>query len=250
MSHRNAPLTAAGRLRLVERCQYRPIAHVAAEAGLSRQCLSKWVNRYCGQRQPGWPTGPACLTPRRRRRAGGGGADRGLASGPQVVGAHDRDRTGRRGHRVSAATVGRWFVRLGINRRRDLDPDRREQPQTGHDHRPLSGAHDPPGRQEGRPDPRRRWLARPWPRQRRGPGRPARQSSERRRQAGYVYLHSAVDGFSRLAYTEHLPDETAATTIGFFDRPARSSPPTASAGSCAWSPTTGPTTVPPPSSAP
>jgi len=36
--------------------------------------------------------------------------------------------------------------------------------------------------------------------------------------AGYVYLHSAVDGFSRLAYTEHLPDETAATAIGFWAR--------------------------------
>ncbi|SFH02344.1 leucine-zipper of insertion element IS481, partial [Actinopolymorpha cephalotaxi] len=46
MSHASAPLTAAGRLRLVTRCQTRPIAHVAAEAGVSRQCLSKWVNRY------------------------------------------------------------------------------------------------------------------------------------------------------------------------------------------------------------
>jgi transposase InsO family protein len=27
-----------------------------------------------------------------------------------------------------------------------------------------------------------------------------------------------VDGFSRLAYTEHLPDEKAATTIAFFAR--------------------------------
>src|SRR5665648_897435 len=36
--------------------------------------------------------------------------------------------------------------------------------------------------------------------------------------AGYVYLHSAVDGYSRLAYTEHLGDEKAITTIGFFHR--------------------------------
>ena len=28
-----------------------------------------------------------------------------------------------RGHEVSTATVQRWLVRLGINRRRDLDPD-------------------------------------------------------------------------------------------------------------------------------
>ena len=46
MSHANAPLTPAGRLRLVRRCEHRPIAHVAAEAGVSRQCLSKWKARY------------------------------------------------------------------------------------------------------------------------------------------------------------------------------------------------------------
>jgi hypothetical protein len=33
-----------------------------------------------------------------------------------------------------------------------------------------------------------------------------------------VYLHSAVDGYSRLAYTEALPDEKAATAIGFLHR--------------------------------
>ena len=38
------------------------------------------------------------------------------------------------------------------------------------------------------------------------------------RSAGYVYLHSAIDGFSRLAYTEPLANETAKTAIGFFAR--------------------------------
>jgi len=36
--------------------------------------------------------------------------------------------------------------------------------------------------------------------------------------AGYVFLRSIVDGYSRLAYTEHLIDEKAATTIGFYAR--------------------------------
>ena len=36
--------------------------------------------------------------------------------------------------------------------------------------------------------------------------------------AGYVYLHSAVDGFSRLAYTEALADETAKSAVGFWAR--------------------------------
>ena len=35
---------------------------------------------------------------------------------------------------------------------------------------------------------------------------------------GYTYLHSAIDGYSRLAYTEALENETAATTIAFFAR--------------------------------
>ncbi|PJJ06544.1 transposase [Streptomyces sp. 2333.5] len=50
MHHRNAPLSVEGRRRLVERCENRPIAHVAAEMGISRACASKWVNRYrrCG----------------------------------------------------------------------------------------------------------------------------------------------------------------------------------------------------------
>ncbi|OAH12105.1 hypothetical protein STSP_45660 [Streptomyces jeddahensis] len=46
MTHANAPLNIEGRRRLVERCGSRPIAHVAAEAGVSRACLSRWKIRY------------------------------------------------------------------------------------------------------------------------------------------------------------------------------------------------------------
>ncbi|OPX12450.1 hypothetical protein B1964_21515 [Gordonia sp. i37] len=46
VSHRNAPLTLEGRRRLIERTRTRPIAHVAAEMGISRATASKWVNRY------------------------------------------------------------------------------------------------------------------------------------------------------------------------------------------------------------
>ncbi len=35
-----------------------------------------------------------------------------------------------------------------------------------------------------------------------------------------MYLHRAVDGYSRMAYTEPLADETAVTTIGFWHRAA------------------------------
>ncbi|MFF9203499.1 hypothetical protein ACF1AE_17030 [Streptomyces sp. NPDC014986] len=46
MTHANAPLNIEGRRRLVERCRTRLAAHVAAGAGVSRACPSKWKNRY------------------------------------------------------------------------------------------------------------------------------------------------------------------------------------------------------------
>ncbi len=46
MTHANAPLSTEGCRRLTERCRPRPIAHVAAEMGISRACTSKWVNRW------------------------------------------------------------------------------------------------------------------------------------------------------------------------------------------------------------
>lgn len=39
-----------------------------------------------------------------------------------------------------------------------------------------------------------------------------------KQRVGYTYLHSAVDGFSQLVYTEALEVETAKTTIGLFAR--------------------------------
>src|SRR5699024_1322059 len=40
------PLSLEGRRRLIRRCRTRPIAHVAAEMGISRACASEWVNRW------------------------------------------------------------------------------------------------------------------------------------------------------------------------------------------------------------
>ncbi|MDQ0791641.1 transposase [Streptomyces sp. B1I3] len=57
MTHANAPLTIEGRRRLVERCRTRPIAHVAAEAGVSGSCLSTWKNRYDQYGEAGMGTG-------------------------------------------------------------------------------------------------------------------------------------------------------------------------------------------------
>src|SRR5690606_35010529 len=124
MSHANAPLTPAGRLRLVLRCEHRPIAHVAAEAGISRQCLSKWKARYDELGEVGL-------------------LDRSSAPhySPTHLGSHGVEQIERlqreqkwtarqivlelirSGHRVYLTPVSGWLVRLRINRRRDIDPD-------------------------------------------------------------------------------------------------------------------------------
>lgn len=217
MSHANAPLTPAGRLRLIERCRTRPIAHVAAEAGVSRACLSKWKARYDRLGEAGLhdrasvphhsPTQTSDAVVERiealRREHKWSAARIAL----ELAG---------EGHHVSARTVGRWLERLGINRRRHLDPD------GSANRRPGTITARYPGhmihldvKKVGRIPDGGGWRAH-------GRGSAAHKAAQRAKtagaKAGYVYLHSAVDGFSRLAYTEHLPDERATTTIGFFHR--------------------------------
>ncbi len=47
VSHRNARLTIHGRRLLIERvCSGRPVAHVAAEMGISRPTAHKWLHRW------------------------------------------------------------------------------------------------------------------------------------------------------------------------------------------------------------
>ncbi|AMY18491.1 hypothetical protein A3Q40_01096 [Rhodococcus sp. PBTS 1] len=64
---------------------------------------------------------------------------------------------------------------------------------------------------------------------------------------GYIELHSAIDGYSRLAYPEALPDEKPSRQQHLSIGPGRSSPSTVSTASTDWSPTTGPATEPTPS---
>ncbi len=124
MTHANAPLNIEGRRRLVERCRTRPISHVAAEAGVSRACLSKWKNRYDTHGEAGLrdrPSVPLCSP---------------TQIPPDVVERieqlrRDNKWSARRitlelasqGVRISERTVGRWLARLGISQRRFLDPD-------------------------------------------------------------------------------------------------------------------------------
>ncbi|MEU6732300.1 leucine zipper domain-containing protein [Streptomyces physcomitrii] len=69
MTRANAPLSTEGRRRLIERCQTRPIAHVAAAMGISRACTSKWVKGYRRHGELGLLTVPPRLDASRRRPA-------------------------------------------------------------------------------------------------------------------------------------------------------------------------------------
>lgn len=215
--HRNAPLSVEGRRRLVQRCQTRPIAHVAAEMGISRQCASKWVNRHRRYGEIGLLDRPS--TPHHQPTAT-------TATTVKRIEQLRRDHkcSARRitlelaadGVRVSVRTVSRHLAHLGLHRRRFLDPtgelNRTPRPilarWPGHmvhlDVKKVGQIPDGGG-----------WRVH-------GRGSDHAKQVDRGKKRGdrphYTYLHSAIDGYSRLAYTEALPDETAHTAIGFTHR--------------------------------
>jgi transposase InsO family protein len=210
-------LSLEGRRRLVARCQHRPIAHVAAEMGISRQCASKWVGRYRRFGEAGLLDRPSA--PHHQP----------TATPAQVIVRieqlrRDRKWSARRigtelaaeGTTICVRTVSRHLAHLGLNRRRFLDPtgENNRTPRTilarwpGHmvhlDVKKVGQIPDGGGwRVHGRGSEQAKQAAR---------------GKKRGQRPRYTYLHSAVDGFSRLAYTEALPDETAATAIGFTHR--------------------------------
>lgn len=215
--HANAPLSREGRRRLVERCTTRPIAHVAAEMGISRACASKWVNRW-------------------RRHGDAGLLDRSSSPhrSPSATPAWviNKIESSRREHKWSAQritdeladlgftinrrTVTRHLTRLGLGRRKFIDPggDNNRKPGKitarwpGHmvhlDVKKVGRIPDGGGwRVHGRDSDQAKTVDR------------AKSAGARR---GYTYLHSAIDGFSRLSYTEPLPDEKGATAAAFLGR--------------------------------
>lgn len=122
--HKNAPLTPEGRRRLIARCQTQPIAHVAAEMGISRATASKWINRYrrygelglvdrtsTPQHQPA-ATDPTVVTRiEEMRRTHKWSASR-------IAFELEAD-----GIQISRRTVTRHLAALGLNHRRFIDPN-------------------------------------------------------------------------------------------------------------------------------
>ncbi|WP_263311051.1 IS481 family transposase [Brachybacterium atlanticum] len=215
MTHRNAPLTTLGRQRAVDQVigRGRPIAHVAAEFHISRSTLSKWVGRYREHGEVGLQDRSSAPMKRPTRlpvwvlelieswRREKKWSARRIA----------RELTDGHGFACCVRTVTRWLDRLGLNRIRDITPDGENLRRPGKIHARYPGhmVHMDV-KKIGKLRDGGGWWAH---------GRGSVQDKKKHSQRiGYTYLHSIIDGFSRLAYTEALEDETAATTIAFFHR--------------------------------
>jgi transposase InsO family protein len=217
--HRNAPLTPEGRRRLCERVDAgRPICHVATEAGIARQTLGRWYARWRQEGEAGledrssrpW-TSPnqtdsdieaRVVALRREHKVGP----------VQLVGKLAEEDIA-----LPASTIYRILVRHGVSRLRDLDV-------TGEDLREpvVRYEWDRPGdlvhvdvKKIGRIPDGGGWRVH-------GRGSAQHRATDRAKsagaRAGYVFLHSAVDDHSRVAYTEELLDEKGATAAGFWER--------------------------------
>lgn len=198
--HANAKLTPQGRALLVERIQIegRSVTEAAEAAGVSERTARKWLARH---RQEG-PAGlwdrssrparmPTRTAPERERAI--------LAlRATRMTGAEIAECL-----LIPARTVSRVLARAGQGRLRRSEPPAVE-PIRIVTARPGQLVHidvKKLGRIEG------------------GAGHQVTGSRQGRRQgAGWECVHVAVDGATRLAYVEVLPDERTETVIGFLRR--------------------------------
>jgi transposase InsO family protein len=203
--HGNARLNLHGRRLLISRIQQgRPIAHVADELGISRQTAYKWWGRWRHEGDRGLadrssrPRSIPARTPRRVERRVEQ-LRRSLKLGPAriagIVG-------------MPASTVHRILCRQGLNRLTWID-----RPTGTVIRRRIE--HDRPGQQVqmdikklGRIPPGGGWRAH-------GRGNCAHHQTT---MVGYAFIHTAIDSYSRIAYSEVLPDEKARTAISFWQR--------------------------------
>ncbi len=193
-----------------------PKVHVDAEFRVSRPTAATSVARYLADGEGGLVERAGVLHTRRTRTP---------ASIVELIESRRRERkwSARRihhhllelGHELHLRTVGRWLTRLEILRLRDLTSDGddpRRPPRRIRAACPGHMVHLDVKKVRRIPD-GGGWRAH---------GRESSAANAAKcgpgTKVGYTYLHSAVDGFSRLAYTEAFEDERATTTIGFFCR--------------------------------
>ena len=214
VSHRNARLTFRGRQLLVERIRGQgwPVAHAAKAQGVSRQCAHRWVARYDADGEAGLrdrssrPHHCPTRTPREVE--------------DRIV---ELRRTERRGQDwigpelgVSARTVSRVLRRRRVPYLHQCDPItgeviRASKTTTVRYERDNSGelVHVDVKKIGKIPD-GGGWRAH---------GRAATVAHKHKKtKIGFDYVHSMVDDYSRLAYSEILADEKGATCAAFLER--------------------------------
>src|SRR5919201_6962174 len=209
--HGNAALSWNGRRRLAKRVVVEgwTLTAAAEAAGVSPRCARKWAARYRLEGERGLldrssrPRRVANRTPEQRIRLIV--AMRRLRfSGPEIA-----ELLG-----MAASTVSGILTRRGLGRLGRLGL---EQPVRYERSRPGELVHFDVkrlGRIEGGAGKRVFGSGR---RQRYNPA-PIDLEGKRRRRVGYECVHVCVDDYSRLAYAEVLPDEKAATAVGFLRR--------------------------------
>lgn len=216
MSHANARLNVRGRLLLVERVlvQRRPVAHVAKEVGVSRQCAHRWIARFRAEGLAGLDD--------RSSRPRNSPSKTSLEIESRVLALRFSERRGQDWLgpelRLPARTVGAILRRNSVPLLRECDPltgevirasktttVRYERGRPGElvhmDVKKLGRINDGGG-----------WRAH---------GREHGQTgAQKRNRIGFDYVHSLVDDHSRLAYSEILPDEKGSSCAGFLMRAA------------------------------
>jgi transposase-like protein len=202
--HGNAPMTPRGRMIMIERIAAgRPVAHVAAEMGVSRKTADKWWRRWQADGADGLddrssrPHRCPHQTParveqrivqlRERRKLG-------PARISSIVG-------------IPASTVHRVLCRHGLNRLAWMDRPTGQVIRRIHTDRPGELVHVDV-KKLGRIPPGGGWRAH-------GRGNVAHHSKTK---VGYDFIHSAIDAHSRLAYSEVLANERGATCAAFWNR--------------------------------
>lgn len=213
MSHRNAKLTPAGRLILVKRVlSGRPVAHVAKEMGISRQCAHRWVNRYRAASVSGLVDRSS--RPHHSPRATPAAVVELIISirNDERIG---RDEIARRTH-VSPVTVSRILARAGLPALHELDPVTgiriRASRRTSHRYE-----REHPGdlihidvKKLGRIPDGGGWRVD-------GPDTiDHNRGRSKSKKLGMDRVHVAIDDHSRLAYARVLPDEKGATCAQFL----------------------------------
>lgn len=216
MSHANARLNVHGRRLLVTRVivDGRPVAHVAKELGVSRQCAHRWVNRYRLEGEPGLVDRSS--RPRRCTRRTPAEVEH------QVVQLRMIERRGQDwiGPELGIAprTVSAILRRHRVPYLRECDPLTGEVIRASKT-TAVRYEHSYPGslthmdvKKVGKIPDGGGWKAH---------GRQmGRTSAAKKARIGFDYVHSLVDDYSRLAYSEILSDEKGPTCAGFLLRAA------------------------------